>query len=136
VIDPTDLDDGRPWALASLRIVSETLSGEGISELLGIRPTSGRVSEGDPAFTVWMLDSGLDSNAAIEDHLYILVERLHDRENAIRQLVETATVEIWLSLSPGTRRRPAVLNHEVLTAVGSLGIDLVLDPYAPKARRT
>ena len=49
--------------------------------------------------------------------------------------VDTATVEIWLSFSPGERHRSAVLDSKVLAAVGGLGLDLVLDAYPPGRRR-
>ena len=135
MIDPEDLVADRPWALASLRIASETLGSEAIGELLGLRETGARSSEGDPTFTVWILESGLEPSAAVEDHLYILVERLRDRADALRTLCETATVEIWLSFSPGDRHGAAVLDHVVLSEVGGLGVDLVLEPYPRNGRR-
>ena len=135
MIDAEDLDGGRPWALASLRIATDDQSVDEVSELLGLEATSTRSAEGDPAFTVWMLESGLDPSAPIEDHLYILMERLRDRHDAVRRLAATATVEVWLSYSPGTRStRSAVFDHQVLAELGGLGVDLVLDPYPPGRR--
>ena len=109
-MEADELLGDQPWALASLRIASETLSPDEIGELLGLRATSSRTSEGEPAFSVWMFESGLSPNAAVEDHLYILMEQLSDRREPLRQLVDTATVEIWLSFSPGERHRSAVLD--------------------------
>ena len=71
----------------------------------------------------------------MEDHLYILMEHLSDRRDALVELVETATVEIWLSFSPGERHRSAVLDSKVLSAVGDLGVDVVLDAYPPGRRK-
>jgi len=134
-MDHDELMGERGWALASLRIVSDTLGAEAISELLGLRPTSTRDSEGDPSFTVWMLEGGLEPSSPIEDHLYILMERLADRMIALAALVERANVEIWLSYSPGSgSSRSAVFSHEVLAQIGALGVDLVLDPYPPGRR--
>ena len=123
------------WASASLRIASETLGRDAISEALGLRSTTSRASEGEPSFTVWMLESGLEPAAAVADHLYILVERLRDRAEAIRSICETATVEVWLSFSPGATNATSVLDHELLAELGALGVDLVLEPYAPVLRR-
>lgn len=135
-MDADELLGTQPWALASLRIASETLSPDEIGELLDLRATSSRTSEGEPAFSVWMFESGLSPNAPVEDHLYILMERLSDRREPLRQLVDTATVEIWLSFSPGERHRSAVLDSKVLSAAGDLGLDVVLDAYPPGRRRS
>jgi hypothetical protein len=136
VIDSDELHAGRGWAQASLRIASEDLDADAIGELLGRRASSTRESEGDPTFTVWVLESGLDPSAPIEDHLYILMEVLRDRRAELRRLAERANVEVWLSYSPGTRgQRSAVFGHAVLGELGELGLDLVLDPYPPGRRR-
>ena len=135
-MEAEELLGGQPWALASLRIASETLSPDEIGELLGLRATSTRTSEGEPAFSVWMFESGLSPNAPVEDHLYILMEHLSDRKEPLRQLVDTATVEIWLSFSPGERHRSAVLDSRVLSAAGDLGLDVVLDAYPPGRRKS
>lgn len=134
-MEAEELLGGQPWALASLRIASETLTPDEIGELLGLRATSSRTSEGEPAFSVWMFESGLSPNAAVEDHLYILMEQLSDRKEPLRQLVDTATVEIWLSFSPGERHRSAVLDSKVLSAAGDLGLDVVLDAYPPGRKK-
>ncbi len=128
-MDPSDVDVGLPWAQASLRIASDTLNGDAISELLGMSPSSTRTSEGEPTFTVWMHDQRLEPSVAIEDHVYLLADELRDREEALAGLSEVATVEIWLSFSAGRRHVPAVLDSALLARLGALGVDLVLDPY-------
>ena len=136
VIDPEDLAMEGGWALASLRIASDELTADQISERLGLRASSARQADGEPAFTVWMYDSGLEPSAPLEDHLYILMERLSDRRDALIDLVQRANVEIWLSHSPGPGvPRSAVFDHGVLAELGALGIDLVLDPYPPGGRQ-
>lgn len=124
-----------PWAIASLRIASDTLGVDAISDLVGFRHTTARSAEGEPAFTVWMLESGLDPAAPIEDHLYVLVERLRDRSDVIRELCETATVEVWLSFSPRARQATSVLDHGLLAELGALGVDLVLELYPVASQR-
>lgn len=113
------------------------MSADVISDRLGLRPTTKRLSEGEPSFTVWTLDSGLDPSAPLEDHLYFLVERLVDRREELVAMAESANVELWLSFSPGTGApRSAVFGHELMARIGSLGADLVLDPYpAGRPRR-
>ncbi|MEZ5322141.1 MAG: DUF4279 domain-containing protein [Microthrixaceae bacterium] len=123
------------WALASLRIASETILAEEIGERLGLRPTSWRQSEGEPAFVVWIFESGMAPSAPLEDHLYILMERLAERRDALMALVDDATVEIWLSFSTGSNSRTAVLNADLLSRVSAAGIDLVLDPYPQASAR-
>jgi hypothetical protein len=136
VIDGGEVEARRGWAQASLRVASEDLDADAISELLGRRPSSTRQSEGEPTFTVWVLESGLDPSAPIEDHLYILMEGLRDRRSELRKLAERANVEVWLSYSPGVGgHRSAVFDHGVLAELGELGLDLVLDPYPPGRRR-
>jgi len=72
-MEADELLGDQPWALASLRIASETLTPDEIGELLDLRATSSRTSEGEPAFSVWMFESGLPPTAPVEDHLYILM---------------------------------------------------------------
>lgn len=136
MIDPDELTTGRSWAQASLRIASERLRADAIGELLGRRPSTARESEGDPTFTVWVLESGLDPSAPPEDHLYILMEGLRDVRDALAGLARDANCEVWLSFSPGEgTHRPAILDHAVLAELGELGIDLVLEPYPPGRAR-
>jgi hypothetical protein len=134
MIDADDLAAQRPWAAASLRIASDQLSAEAIGERLGLRPTSTRAAEGEPVFSVWVMESGLEPSAALEDHLYILLEQLRDRQEVVVELAAGATVEVWLSFSAADATHTAVINHEALVELGDLGIDLVLDPYPPGGR--
>lgn len=135
MIDSDDLAAGREWSTASLRIASDQLSVDAIGELLGLRPSSTRSSEGEPVFSVWVKESGLEPSAPLEDHVYILIEQLRDHGEALAELCRQATVEVWLSFSAADRRRrPSVVNHQALVELGALGIDLVLDPY-PADRR-
>jgi hypothetical protein len=130
MIDADDLAAHRPWATASLRIASDELSADAIGERLGLRATSTRAAEGEPAFSVWVMESGLEPSAALEDHLYILVEQLRDRRDVLVELAARSTVEVWLSFSADAAHT-AVFNHEALVELGELAIDLVLDPYPP-----
>lgn len=135
MIDADDLAAGRPWATASLRIASDQLTAEVIGELLGLRATSTRSSEGEPTFSVWVRESGLEPSAALEDHIYILIEQLRDHRERLAELAQRSTVELWLSFSAGDARgRPSIVNHAALVELAALGIDLVLDPY-PVGRR-
>lgn len=102
VLEPEDVETGHPWAQASLRIASEEMTADAITELLGMKPTTKRLSEGEPSFTVWALDSGLDPSAPLEDHLYFLAERLADHHDGLAEVVSRANVEIWLSYSRGS----------------------------------
>jgi hypothetical protein len=125
------------WAQASLRIASEDESAEAISELLGRRPSTTRASEGEPVFTVWVLESGLDPSAPIEDHLYILVEGLRDHREPLAELAARANVEVWLSYSPGrSGHRSAIFDSQILGELGEVGIDLVRDHYPPGGKRS
>ena len=127
----SELDESEPgtWGTASLRIASDTLSVEEISDRLGLRPTSARSQEGERTFTVWMYDAGLSPREPVEDHVVILLERLRDCADALRGISETANVEIWVSFSPGPRQRSAVIDARTLQAMASFGIDLVVDTY-------
>ena len=75
MMEADELSAGRSWASASLRIASETMTPDAIGELLHLRASSTRSAEGDPAFSVWMLDSGLDPSAAVEDHHVLAARR-------------------------------------------------------------
>ena len=95
--------DERGWASASLRIATDELTCDAVTDHIGLRPTSTRSAEGEPAFAVWMLESDLEASSSIEDHLYILMERLRDHRDAISTLAERATVEVR-TLDAGGRR--------------------------------
>jgi hypothetical protein len=130
MIDARDLAPPSGWASASLRIASETVTVEAISDQLGLVPTSTRTAEGEPAFVVWMLESDLAPSSPLEDHLYILMERLRDLHDALAELAVCANVEVWLGYSPAVGgHRNAIFGHQVLAELGALGIDLVFDPY-------
>lgn len=136
MLDPDELGQLQGWSSASLRIAADGMSVDAITELVGLRPTASRASGGDTSFAVWVLDSDLEPTAAVEDHLYILVERVRDCRAELRRLSESATVEMWLSFSPDAgARRPSVLDAKVLGELAELGIDLVLDPYPMTGRR-
>lgn len=128
MIDPDDTATLPQWATASLRIATELLTVDEISDRLDLRPTSWRVSDGDPEFTVWMHESALETSAPIEDHLYLLMERLRERKDALAALSESATAEIWLSFSVSDTAGESILDHRVLSEIADVGCDLVLDP--------
>src|SRR5215218_9048126 len=128
MIDVEELAGQRPWATASLRIASDQLSADAIGERLGLRATSTRSAEGEPVFSVWVMESGLEPSAPLEDHLYILMEQLRDRRDVLHGLAEESNVEVWLSFSPGeTGRRTSVFTHDAIVELGDLGLDLVFD---------
>jgi hypothetical protein len=127
---PEDVAPTSGWATASLRIVSDTVGTDSISEQLGLKPTSTRTAEGEPAFAVWMLESELAPSSPLEDHLYILLAKLRDRLDALAELSRSANIEMWLGYSPAVGgHRSAIFGHEALAELGELGIDLVFDPY-------
>jgi len=135
MIESADLEGLGGWATASLRIASDELSADSIGERLGLRASSSRSAEGEPAFSVWVMESGLEPSAPLEDHLYILLEQLRDRTEVLCELAESSNVEVWLSFSPAAaHQRTSVFNHEALVELGELGIDLVLDPYPTGGR--
>lgn len=133
MLEFVDVDYG-PWALASLRIASDTMTTEEISELLDLEPTHARMAEGEPEFTVWMHQGGLSPAESAEDHLMILLERLSDRIDRLQQLATTAAVEIWVSFSPGSKQRSVVLDAATLQMIASYELDLVIDTY-PASKR-
>lgn len=122
------------WASASLRVVCDSLTVDEISELLDRRPSTVRQSDGNPSFAVWLSESALDSRADVADHLYVLLEELRDRREAVSALCEIATVEIWLTWSadPGRRNQsagPSVLSADALREVADMGVDLVIEAF-------
>lgn len=125
------------WASASLRVASDHLTPDQISEFLGLRPTTARQSDGQPTFAVWLHESFLDSRADIADHLFVLVEELAERRAAVQRLESLATVEIWLTWStaaaPGRAAAgPAVLPSKLLHDIADMGIDLVIESYTSR----
>lgn len=82
---------------------------------------------------VWIYEAGLEPSAPLEDHLYFLVERLRDRYAGLAELAKIANVELWLSTFAGSSGASAIINSQVMSELGELGVDIVFDLHALKS---
>lgn len=130
------------WFRASLRISSETLRPEGISEKLCLTPTrthakgEPRGRHADPAWPVWaqslwLLESPLGDDCAAEQHLKWLVETVEPKLSALRELSKTHRVDLFCAFSSESGQGGFTLDASILQRISRLEIPLTLDLYPP-----
>jgi hypothetical protein len=143
----TDEPPSRPampqekWASGSLRICSDTLTPQQVSAALGIQPDSSfdKGSLSSPRnpqshrreTSVWLLTSGLGNDRWLDEHVAALVQRLEGKNDALRELSASCEAELLLGFGSENGQGGCTIPFGLLTAVGQLGLDLVLDLYPP-----
>ncbi|MFC7219687.1 DUF4279 domain-containing protein [Streptomyces polyrhachis] len=129
------------WSAGSLRIVSQTITVDEISAVLGIEPDdyfehgSLEIACNPDTFrrkrSVWILKSGLDSDRWLQEHAEALVGRLGERRESLGRLAESCELELFLGFGSENGQGGCVLPARLLTEIGSLGLNVVLDLYPP-----
>ncbi|SRR5579883_559086 len=131
------------WARGSIRIISESMTAQEISDAVGLQPTR-MVEKGTQAQTrsgkgaiwtasTWLLDSGLPSTAPGEEHVETLVRILESREETIGQLAARCRIELFIGYSSDNGQGSLVFDHGILRRLAQLPVDIVLDLYPPTA---
>lgn len=80
---------------------------------------------------MWILGSGLGSGHRLAEHVEALLGRLEGKDEVIADLAGTCTVELFLGFGSENGQGGDVLPASMLSRLGSLGIDVVLDLYPP-----
>jgi hypothetical protein len=130
------------WARASLRITSETLNCDAITEALKTQP-SFAANKGDPVsrhsprsgvrdLSTWVLESGAGTGDSLEAHLAALLPFLEEHSSQLDQLRSECTLEISCGFSSGNGQGGFVIENDALAKVAQAGLDLVLDLYPPE----
>lgn len=129
------------WSAGSLRIVSRTITVDEISAVLGIQPDdhfehgSLDIACNPDTFrrerSVWILKSGLSSDRWLQEHAEALVRRVEGHRDSLGRLAESCDLELFLGFSSESGQGGCLLPARLLTQIGSLGLDVVLDLYPP-----
>ncbi|WP_159050316.1 DUF4279 domain-containing protein [Streptomyces cellostaticus] len=129
------------WSAGSLRITSRTVSAGDISARLGIEPddqfergslTSPRNPNSVRRETsVWIRRSGLGSDRRLEEHVAALVRLADGRREALMRLSADCDLELFLGFGSENGQGSCVLPARLLTEIGALGLDVVLDLNPP-----
>jgi hypothetical protein len=127
------------WSAGSLRITSRTLGPADISARLGITPdrqfergslTSPRNPDSLRRETsVWIRTSGLANDRWPEDHVAALLTLLTPHRDALTRLSADCDLDLLLGFSSEDGQGSCVLPARMLTELGALGIDIILDLY-------
>ena len=130
------------WAQASLRIFSDTVSFEWITEQLGIvADTGGNAGEPGPGTstrrsTLWVLKSGLPNERNLDEHIQQLLTRLASRQAALVAVGSKCRMEIFAGAFADNGQIGETVPWQTLKALGDLQIDLDLDLYPAEAPET
>ena len=128
--------------LAYFRVWSESLGPEEISRLLDHQPTRSE-EKGSPRFRgpkpilpkhLWLLSSGIDEEAHIQEHLARLLVFALEKEDVVRKLLanEGTEVEIVCSFGDVSGQYPVSLHPRLLSLLGDMGVALRLAWWMPE----
>ncbi len=132
-------------ASASLRIFSEFLTIEEITEILHLLPSDVRV-KGTPRnprrpssnvwpYSVWKLDSGLAGSISFVEHFDTLLEKIEPARHALASLVDRCKhIDVFMGLfSEGTsdEENSVAIDHQRIARLAQLPLDFIIDMYPP-----
>ncbi len=126
---------------ASLRVYSETVSIEEITQLLQLQPTRVLVkgSKVDPNHpksyvhpgNLWILVSSQDSSQSLESHIAYLVELMEQRIDAWESLLKDCKADLFCGFSSVNGQGGFTLSASLLKRITIIPIALTLDLYPP-----
>ncbi|UUU44241.1 DUF4279 domain-containing protein [Streptomyces sp. NBC_00162] len=134
------------WSAGSIRITSRAISASGISVRLGItadeqfergslmsprNPSSARRES-----SVWIRRSGLCNDSELADHVRTLVGLVDRCREELAHLSADCDLELLLGFGSENGQGGCVLPAGLLSEVGALGLDIVLDLYPPESAAT
>jgi hypothetical protein len=128
----------KQWTIASLRITSEVLTPEQISDKLGTQPTKvarrgelsskRNTSSSRRTVSTWLLNSTLDQSAPVEDHLDHLIDVVEGHKS---QLAALEGIELDIVLSYRFSAQGGLyLSVAILERMVGLGVGLGMDMYS------
>ncbi|MFE5211900.1 DUF4279 domain-containing protein [Streptomyces sp. NPDC056600] len=130
------------WSAGSIRITSRRLTADEISGRLRIAadqqferdsPMSPRNPTGARRETsVWLKRSGLPDDTDLADHVRALVALVDGRREELATLSTDCDLELRLGFGSENGQGGCVLPAGLLSEVGALGWDIVLDLYPPE----
>lgn len=129
-----------PWVLASLRICSDNVTLEQISQQLRAQPSQSH-KLGDPVNRrrplglhfkrhVWILDSSIASKEPVKEHLNELMLFIEDRAQEVLQLLPNCDFDIVCAYAPSGEQGSFVMPASLVKRLGAFPVNLVVDVYA------
>ena len=134
------------WSAGSIRITSRTVTASEISGRLGI--TADQESERDSLMSprnptsarretsVWLRRSGLPDDTDLADHVRALVALVDGRREELASLSADCDLQLRLGFGSENGQGSCVLPASLLSEVGALGLNVVLDLYPPEPATT
>jgi hypothetical protein len=134
----------RNWYALSLRVSAPFATASEITDRIGIEPTSQR-DRGEPlsarnpdsqraAMSLWVLDSGLERTAPLEEHFAWALETLQAKESELRGLAGACEIDLFVGVGLEAPQTSLVLDARLAAVLGKLGIEVIFDVYAPERR--
>ena len=127
-------------ASASLRVISEQLSAREIGDHLKIE--GARLVEQSDAIKLrphksiqrqdsrWILESELDGNARLQDHIAYLIAIVENNIAAFRDIAKNCNIDIWCTFSFSDGQGGFDLDNELLQRLAVLPVDLIFGLYS------
>ena len=135
-----DLSADEKWSRVSLRIFSDTLSPEQVTEALGLPPTKTH-HKGDPVSPRykmplrrqhgWILTSPFGGHPDLAAHLRWLLDLIEPKLVALNQLRSTCKIDLFCGFSSGNGQGGFTLDGPLLTRLAKLELNFGLDLYPP-----
>lgn len=128
----------QPWASASLRIRSTTLSARDIETALGAAATKKfeigePISRRNPSLkrseSLWVLESGLATSTRLEEHLIALLTFAEHKRQALAAIRNQCEADLFCGFSSGSGQGSMTLSANTLERIASLHVDLCIDLY-------
>jgi len=130
------------WHEACVRISSKTLSVAEITSMLGMEPTIShekgtRMSVRNPKSrirqeSVWILESGINSEELFDVHLERLVFFIEEKAEQLQQLRPMSYIDIFCGFFAEEGQGTFHLRAELLKRIMAIiPIDIVIDLYSP-----
>ena len=127
------------WNVASLRISSNIISVEEITNIIGLSPTRFHIkgelmSKRNPksqkhGSNLWILDSGLPDSNDIEKHLNKLGSLIESKLSELQSLEDKCEIDISCGTTFKSGQNTLLLSSEILKKISLLPLDLVFDVY-------
>jgi hypothetical protein len=109
------------WAVVSLRIASDTLTAQEISNLLGTVSDAG-------SDAVWTADLTDDRDLLLDDQLKLATAWLQDRSAALAAMTG-ADIALQIGWTPRNPQDGIALGHELIAVLHEIRGYLLLDTY-------
>jgi len=129
------------WHAACVRISSKTLNVAEITSMLGIEPTNShekgtRMSIRNPKSrirqeSVWILESGINSEEPFDAHLERLVSFIEEKAEQLQRLMPMCYIDIFCGFFAEEGQGTLHLRATLLKRIMVIPIDIVIDLYPP-----